>query len=245
MENSTDHVQLNGLPPSGVPGPTGGTEMDNPHVPLSPSAPATLLEGIQEISEPDGAPHNETAPVSRPTFVSIPKQTFGVEPHPSSSSNRSVSSSVLVEFDKNPTRASRNVSKPAVSIEPGLPVLVADDDLLTRKLLDRLLRLQGCRVSLAENGEIALRKILGQENSPIETPASDGEQSLPILERKQAGAVVGENGHEEKYAVVFLDNQMPVLSGVSMVRELRAMGRKDFIVGVTGLFALCSLFSDC
>ena len=213
--------------------------MDNPHVPLSPSAPATLLEGIQEISEPDGAPHNETAPVSRPTFVSIPKQTFGVEPHPSSSSNRSVSSSVLVEFDKNPTRASRNVSKPAVSIEPGLPVLVADDDLLTRKLLDRLLRLQGCRVSLAENGEIALRKILGQENSPIETPASDGEQSLPILERKQAGAVVGENGHEEKYAVVFLDNQMPVLSGVSMVRELRAMGRKDFIVGVTGLFALC------
>ncbi len=227
--------------------------MENPHFPLSASARATVLEGIQEISEPDSASHNETThlsrtdgtPVSRPTFVPIPKQTFGVEPHPSTSSNRSVSSSVLVEFDKNPARASRNVSKPAVSIEPGLPVLVADDDLLTRRLLDRLLCLQGCRVSLAENGEIALRKILGQENSPIETPPSDGEQSLPILERKQAGAVVGENGHEEKYAVVFLDNQMPVLSGVSMVQKLRAMGRKDFVVGVTGLCTLCPLFSVC
>ena len=33
---------------------------------------------------------------------------------------------------------------------------------------------------------------------------------------------------------MFLDNQMPVLSGLDAVARLRAMGRKDFVVGVTG-----------
>ena len=233
-----------------MPNPMNGAETEEAYVPLypasAPATPASVLERIQEVNEPNNASHDEAvhlsrtkaSPVSRPTFVPIPKLTFVAEPHPSSYSNRSISPSVLVEFDKNPTRASRNVSKPAVSIEPGLPVLVVDDDQLTRKILQRLLRLQGCRVSLAENGEVALRSILGLERSPMETPASDSEHFLPILERKQPGVVVGENGHEEKYGIIFLDNQMPVLSGVGMVQQLRAMGRKDFVVGVTGLCAL-------
>ncbi|PFH50297.1 hypothetical protein AMATHDRAFT_61349 [Amanita thiersii Skay4041] len=175
---------------------------------------------------------------ARPTFVQIPKQTFAFEPHPSSYSNRSVASSVLVEFDKNPTRASRSVSKPAVNIEAGMPVLVVDDDQLTRKMLERILHLQGCRVSLAENGEVALRMILrgvgsrasSSASTPVQTPVeegSEGEKDGPILERKEGAG-------QERYALVFLDNHMPVLSGVSMVQKLRAMGRKDFIVGVTG-----------
>ena len=43
-------------------------------------------------------------------------------------------------------------------------------------------------------------------------------------------AAAGEN----RYAVVFLDNQMPVLSGLEAVAKLRTMGRRDFVVGVTG-----------
>lgn len=39
------------------------------------------------------------------------------------------------------------------------------------------------------------------------------------------------SGH---FAVVFLDNQMPVMSGLSMVSKLREAGRSDFVVGVTG-----------
>ncbi|KAF8727525.1 hypothetical protein AX14_007338 [Amanita brunnescens Koide BX004] len=239
-ENVTGDVQLNVLPSSTILNPVDGAETEGPLSTASiPATPGSALEGIQEMKESNNASdekaaHPTSIKASRPTFVTIPKQTFGIEPHPSSASNHSISLSVLVEFDKNPTRASRNVSKPAVSIEPGLPVLVADDDLLTRKILQRLLRLQGCHVSLAENGEVALGKIIGLESSPMETPTSDGEQSLPILERKRAGAVVRENGYEEKYAVIFLDNQMPVLSGVSMVQQLRTMGRKDFVVGVTG-----------
>src|SRR5260221_1473270 len=42
------------------------------------------------------------------------------------------------------------------------------------------------------------------------------------------------SGHGGRFAVVFLDNQMPVMSGLSMVAKLREAGRNDFVVGVTG-----------
>jgi len=34
--------------------------------------------------------------------------------------------------------------------------------------------------------------------------------------------------------VVFLDNQMPVMSGLTVAAKLRQLERTDFIVGVTG-----------
>lgn len=37
----------------------------------------------------------------------------------------------------------------------------------------------------------------------------------------------------QHYAVVFLDNQMPVCSGVQVVQKLRQLGRDDLVVGVT------------
>jgi CheY-like chemotaxis protein len=81
-------------------------------------------------------------------------------------------------------------------------VLVVDDDQLTRTLMTRLLTRLGCKVSTAENGEVALDMVL--------------------------------SGHVGHFAVVFLDNQMPVMSGLSMVTRLREAGRNDFVVGVTG-----------
>lgn len=88
------------------------------------------------------------------------------------------------------------------TVQPGLRVLVVDDDALTRTMMTRLLTRLGCTVSTAENGEIALEMVL--------------------------------SGYSERFAVVFLDNQMPVMSGLSMVAKLRKAGRKDFVVGVTG-----------
>lgn len=92
--------------------------------------------------------------------------------------------------------------KPAKAVPPGLRVLVVDDDQLTRTLMTRLLTRLGCKVSTAENGEVALDMVL--------------------------------SGHVGHFAVVFLDNQMPVMSGLSMVTRLREAGRNDFVVGVTG-----------
>ena len=87
-------------------------------------------------------------------------------------------------------------------VQPGLRVLVVDDDALTRTMMSRLLTRLGCVVTTAENGEIALEMVL--------------------------------SGHGGRFAVVFLDNQMPVMSGLTMVTKLRKAGRNDFVVGVTG-----------
>jgi len=98
-------------------------------------------------------------------------------------------------------------------------VLVVDDDPLTRKLMSRLLTRIGCTVETAENGQVALEMILASG-------------STPFFETSQASTSEPET--QGRFEVVFLDNQMPILSGVGMTRRLRGLGRKDFIVGVTG-----------
>jgi len=87
--------------------------------------------------------------------------------------------------------------------------IVVDDDPLTRTLMKRMLTRMGCSVSTAENGEIAVSMLLG---SPDSMDASN----------------------VQEFAVVFMDNQMPVMSGLKAISKLRQMGRKDFVVGVTG-----------
>ncbi|TFK80701.1 hypothetical protein K466DRAFT_605115 [Polyporus arcularius HHB13444] len=111
-----------------------------------------------------------------------------------------------------------------------LNVLVVDDDPLTRKLMSRMLTRLGCNVTTAENGEIALELILNPGRQHV-TPSSEdtGFSGLSL-----DGVMTGSMSDECRYAVVFLDNQMPVLSGLDAVSRLRGLGRKDFVVGVTG-----------
>lgn len=108
-------------------------------------------------------------------------------------------------------------------------MLVVDDDTLTRTLMERLLQRLGCNVTTAENGELALDLILGSNNW---TPSSVDSDSGPILERNRNRLSRIES--DEPFAIVFLDNQMPVLSGLKAVAKLRAQSRNDFVVGVTG-----------
>ncbi|KAI0364370.1 hypothetical protein BV20DRAFT_974568 [Pilatotrama ljubarskyi] len=113
--------------------------------------------------------------------------------------------------------------------EPKLNVLVVDDDPLTRKLMSRMLTRLGCKVTTAENGEVALELIL-TGHAQRETPSSEDTGSGGLsLDGLPPGST-----EEYRYAVVFLDNQMPVLSGLEAVSKLRQLGRKDFVVGVTG-----------
>lgn len=151
------------------------------------------------------------------------------------SDNSNNSSSPLTAFDANYARGSSSSSNPALTIEPGLPVLVVDDDPLTRTLMKRILTRLGCTVSTAENGQVALEMILGpQAKHHALTPSSDASANAgPILEQEQRQASA-EFTAEGKYALVFLDNQMPVLSGLKAVERLRDLGRNDLIVGVTG-----------
>jgi CheY-like chemotaxis protein len=80
---------------------------------------------------------------------------------------------------------------------------------------------------------VALEMILGQRVTIGGTPSSDASgNSGPILEQMQSQETpILEEG---QYAVVFLDNQMPIMSGLKVVAKLRQLERTDFIVGVTG-----------
>lgn len=129
----------------------------------------------------------------------------------------------------------------SVDITPGLPVLVVDDDRMTRMLMRRMLERLKCEVTTAVNGQQALELIIGVGNDRgMDTPGLDEEEYFDDGRVASSSASRGINGpftsgtSESKFALVFLDNQMPVLSGVEMVRKLRKLGRDDLVVGVTG-----------
>ena len=134
--------------------------------------------------------------------------------HPSQSSNGDA-----VQHQTSPTSLEADNSSRVIR------ALVVDDDPWTRMLMSRMLTRMGCEVATAENGELALDLILGLTQG---TPSSEASSSsVPILERESVP-------EKSKFDVVFLDNQMPVLSGLEAVARLRELGRHDFIVGVTG-----------
>lgn len=191
--------------------------------------------------------------IQRPTFVQLPSpRQFSIDtipPSPSAmytpaiSSYSTSSTSPLAMFDAAHARGSPSSLNAGMNFEPaaGMKVLVVDDDSLTRTLMKRILTRLGCHVAVAENGEVALEMILGRRISvPMSTPSSDysKREAKPILEqevRPGSTPVSTPTGIDEyKYAVVFLDNQMPVMSGLKVVAKLRELGRKDFVVGVTG-----------
>ncbi|KAG8801718.1 hypothetical protein FRC16_011292 [Serendipita sp. 398] len=113
----------------------------------------------------------------------------------------------------------------------GLSILVVDDDVVLRGLLQRLLQRLGCRVETAENGKIALQK-LGVEDGRINGPrttfslSTDDVDASPINDPPRSPS--------NYYDVVFMDNQMPVTSGQEAVATLRQANRHDFVVGLTG-----------
>ena len=121
---------------------------------------------------------------------------------------------------------------PSTPFEPPVIVLVVDDDRLTRTIMSQTLSRLGCHVSTAENGEIALEMILGRKTQELDedplsgSPAEDGDASARSC-----------------YDVVFLDNQMPIMSGLEVVAKLREMGRRDFVVGVTGEVLVTGVWS--
>lgn len=113
-----------------------------------------------------------------------------------------------------------------------LQVLVVDDDALTRKLMTRLLTRIGCVVTTAENGVKALEILLG----PIFTPSESATPStiLPGTPGTSGSGAEGIVSQPRTFDVVFLDNQMPLMSGLEAIARLRAAGREDLVVGVTG-----------
>lgn len=107
-----------------------------------------------------------------------------------------------------PLRPTNSPSLPPVppQIDPNIRVLVVDDDALTRRLMQRMLIRLGCSVEMAENGKIALEKIL---NGPIPPGVLSLERGMPPdLYAPDPDWDGKEASHVYLYDVIFLDNQM-------------------------------------
>lgn len=156
-------------------------------------APPALPSPVSLQEAPDTPPCTSQNPEVLVTFAT-PRQ-----PSPALANPPDIAVPLL---QPRPPRSLGRSEEPSTMVPTGLRVLVVDDDALTRTLMTRMLARLGCKVSTAENGEVALEMVLGDCSG--------------------------------RFAVVFLDNQMPVMSGLSMVAKLRGAGRRDFVVGVTG-----------
>jgi osomolarity two-component system sensor histidine kinase SLN1 len=196
--------------------------------------------GLKEsVGEHDDDKHESLNPGAmlhqRPRYLKLPSpKGFVIEegqpPLTDMTTNSDRSSLNLKKFDDSFVRGTPSTSFTGLNIEPGLPVLVVDDDPITRTLMKRILTRLGCQVTCAENGGVALGILLSQRlrSGPVTRAegcpgtATESELLQPVF-------------HDEgKFAVVFLDNQMPVMTGLEVVEKLREIHRKDFVVGVTG-----------
>ncbi|KAH8926828.1 hypothetical protein BT69DRAFT_930299 [Atractiella rhizophila] len=114
-----------------------------------------------------------------------------------------------------------------------LDAFVVDDDNITRKLMCRVLHKSHVRVEEAENGQIALDRLLGESApgylGPPVTKCSSPTTS-PIFEDDGSSVPAGQ---PRTFDVVFLDFHMPIKTGAAVVSELRQRGRHDLVVGVT------------
>lgn len=173
---------------------------------------------------------NKTA--SRPTFVALPgPPRFSID-----SNGLPVTPSALGTPPSQCSSQTPIMDRLKPSSSPGSPitdinVLVVDDDSITRLLMKRLLTRLGCTVQLAEDGEAALELILSTTPERLANkPTPSSERSIgPILEQEAT-----DFPPEYKYHLIFLDNQMPKMSGLTVVSKLRELGRQDFVVGLTG-----------
>ena len=196
---------------------------------MAKPGPAEKKAEIVTSSKQDAPPPPGTM-TKRPKYIDLPKP-------PQFSTTRPPGDRLSPALIRPPSPENPG----SVDITPGLPILVVDDDRVTRMLMRRMLERLKCVVTTAVNGQQALELIVGVNNSQcVDTPGSnEGEyfaDNRVASSSASRGAGVpptpGTTGSD--FALVFLDNQMPVLSGVEMVRKLRRLGRNDLVVGVTG-----------
>ncbi|KAJ3760153.1 hypothetical protein EV360DRAFT_40420 [Lentinula raphanica] len=167
---------------------------------------------------------------ARPTYVPLPSpKTFMFDPNNSTGTSASSMPTISPTHLPPSPLANRAFPPPSPSaplFSQPLNVLVVDDDALTRTLMRRMLERMGCEVTTAENGDLALKILLA--------PDSDEEGSSPEVEGCSTSDQPVSTEMQCKFHIIFLDNQMPVLSGVKAIARLRELGRRDFVVGVTG-----------
>ncbi|KAF8597563.1 hypothetical protein BDV93DRAFT_527343, partial [Ceratobasidium sp. AG-I] len=197
-----------------------------------------VLDTQVRVSPKPGGHRSMPSESSLPLLQSSPSAAGGptaASPEPSTSNPNGGTGNGAAAGSVGPTGGSLIKGVGSGESLAALRVLVVDDDSLTRRLMTRMLTRLGCSVDNAENGQVALDMLL----APLPTPQSQRSQSSAGFPSFEHGANAPSAGasdalEEYKYDIVFLDNHMPICSGVEVARRLRKLDRKDFVVGVTG-----------
>ncbi|GAA6027725.1 hypothetical protein JCM8097_008002 [Rhodosporidiobolus ruineniae] len=244
------HVQ-GPSPPSTSPGPSTSSSYASPTSPASSNAYPPYPPGTSSppvfhhpfALVPPSRPENRShvSSVSAPAEVTLPPH-LGSPGSPTSPVVSPLPSLPSASPSLPKASGSGGASSTALDFPDGpLRVLVVDDDALTRRLMSRMMLRLGCLVSTAENGKIALDMLL----APPEGEETEGGEPKDEVDAAEKGLVkqkktrkvgmdptAGIDAHKN-YDITFLDNQMPVCSGVQVVAKLRSLGRDDLVVGVT------------
>ncbi|ORY21896.1 hypothetical protein BCR39DRAFT_488115 [Naematelia encephala] len=223
------------MQPEGTNGHAGGGHSDRPetrpgmtmtestmpllpeaHGQMSPASSRTQgsLPGTWEEIHTYPPPESSTSGMTFTDPFAAAARNGAITPMPSANPRISTESDerkTAVDSDQSETKITRNggSTKPsnATSSQGPLNALVVDDDRLTRMLMSRMLTRLGHQVTTAENGKVALGMIRDSFLGQPDAP---------------------------QFEIVFLDNQMPMMTGVEVAREVRQMGCPLFIVGCTG-----------
>ncbi len=103
------------------------------------------------------------------------------------------------------------MSKVLTTNECGLKLLIVDDSKLNRKMLRRLLEAQGHVCEEADDGQIAVNMV----NVKLHQQSID----------REIGFI---------YDAILMDFVMPIMNGPTATMEIRKLGYKNPIIGVTG-----------
>ncbi|PVG00732.1 hypothetical protein CPB86DRAFT_782280 [Serendipita vermifera] len=190
-------------------------------------------------------PANATEKILPPPLVSSPMSSYTSNATTQNASTLASSAAPLSEAPASSSLPSATTSSDTPkqrehsvslqsSVGKGLIALVVEDDKVLRTLLQRLLLRLGCEVECAEDGQVAL-EVLGL------SPTSSGAQpksSLPAPSEPSDTAVkdpprIASPGRTH-FNVIFLDNQMPRVTGTQVATALRRANRDEYIVGTSG-----------
>jgi CheY-like chemotaxis protein len=126
---------------------------------------------------------------------------------------------------RSPTAISRLRRSIAPSLATtALKILVVDDSAPNRKMLCRILSRKNAVCEQAEDGLVALNMV---EKLISALPESDSYQI--DIESAMSG-----NSDTRNYDIILMDYQMPNMDGPTAIKEIRNIGFKGFVLGLTG-----------